>query len=160
MNRSWCCIRYWKACDIKYQSPAQLWPAGSVRRFRQRDSSVLLQYVPFSVLPPSTSTSLVNGCNTSFLWLTTFFQMHSVLKISLFFLFFARANSVELVKKQMRGRESAPAGFWKGIYLFQLANHNSGSIFNTTSMPNFSLMHEGLGIYVLWEISLCTCLHL
>lgn len=65
-----------------------------------------------------------------------FFQMLSVLKVSLFF--FPRVNSVELVKKEMRGRESVPAGFWKGIFLFQLANHNSGSIFNTMSMPNFS----------------------
>lgn len=76
------------------------------------------------------------------------------------YFFFPRVNSVELVKKQMRGRESVPAGLWKCIYLFQLPNHNSGSIFNTRSMPNFSLMHEGLGTYVLWEISRCICLHL
>lgn len=110
-----------------------------------RDSSVLLQYVPFS--------SMV--ALHFFLWLTIFFSNAFSTEGFSILIFFPRANSVELVNKQMRGRESVPAGLWKGIYLFQLANHNSGSIFNTMTIPHFSLMHEGLGTYMCFRKSLC-----
>lgn len=143
-------MRYWKACDVKYQLSAHLCPGGSMLWLRQRDNSVT------SVCPVLCAASIYQYLTCQ--WLQHIFPLtHHIFSNAFstegFSIYFFSHRKFCRARKETNERNQLLQAFEKEFIYFNL-QITIQVVFLTPRPCLTSLMHERLGTYLLWEISL------